>query len=631
MRFNKIISIICALGLVFSMSTFANANMITDSEVTVNTLSHIHLDAFDGYESHEVNPKGRVGYNLAFSLPNGETVKLGFDPRNSGKTNAKHQYSIADGWYIKLPFFDNCGYHSPEGYLYEVDKNNTTNNLFICNYPSDNQIILENSETEISKTKLCVIEPYDVKNYFNNGYIVKTLDTFAEETNYEYYSGKLSKIFYPDDSYVSIYYDDDNVVMSYSKNNITTVFADLLIEHNVNGFNVLKEVIETNGINVTFDYVINDDLLLLASYNVKDKYRRTFNYENIGGLSRATLINTVYDDGDSVYATYKYDNNGNICSITKPNAVAYYNYSVSSNGDLIIDASKTFQGEQSVYKDIYNERGQLTMYSYAGNTLRLQYNSANRIVIEKENDIIANYAYDDNGLLSCANWSNGNVYNYSYTESGELLSYTVTQADGVVKTVSQFESSPVFNTDSTVLSTKASGISVLYNINSSVSVLNWHTYYGLKQNSFNCYSYSIGKAGQILDPGEISGNTITSSGDITLSKMKKYTELDQEKLGRDIYDSTVSETHNSHAWKIALRVSPGYDYHFMKRSYNSTSLPSHWEFKAGKGGPVMRLRNSKTPSDVTWDMYIENTSTNKYVVYASNVYTSSIKYMIIQD
>ena len=66
-------------------------------------------------------------------------------------------------------------------------------------------------------------------------------------------------------------------------------------------------------------------------------------------------------------------------------------------------------------------------------------------------------------------------------------------------------------------------------------------------------------------------------------------------------DTTVNGTHNAHAWKIALRVSSD-DYHFMKKSYSTSARPTYWEFKAGKSGPVMRLRGSYTPTTATWDI-----------------------------
>ena len=68
----------------------------------------------------------------------------------------------------------------------------------------------------------------------------------------------------------------------------------------------------------------------------------------------------------------------------------------------------------------------------------------------------------------------------------------------------------------------------------------------------------------------------------------------------------------------------------MKKSYGSSS---NWEFKAGVPGPVMRVLNGKTPSQITWDLYYLNPSTKKWELNVSNFYNelSAPKYMVIKD
>ena len=74
----------------------------------------------------------------------------------------------------------------------------------------------------------------------------------------------------------------------------------------------------------------------------------------------------------------------------------------------------------------------------------------------------------------------------------------------------------------------------------------------------------------------------------------------------------------------------GADYHFMQIS-NGSDGSAFWQFKAGKTGPVMRLRGNYTPSTASWDLYSYNILYG-YIVDQANFYNDSgIYYMIIED
>lgn len=591
--------------MLFTFSMSANAATIEDALVQILSRSHINLDTFNGYESHEVNPKGRVGYNIALPLPNGETIKIGFDPRNTLDDNGNSGYSVATGWQIKLPYFSNSKYYKGNGYIYDTVQDDLTKSISISNYPIEYSINNNNDISKINNNDICLEEPYGIKEYYKDGNIVKAVDTFGETTHFLYKNNQLSQIVYSNESIVSIITNaDGEIEMIYTEDDVSTSFAKFITTENPNGITELKEVIITDGVHVIFDYIINNNMLLIKSYNLLNKYCRTFSYEHTSKLSRLLEMNTEYINGDTAYARYEYDTLGHIIKISKNNATEDYKYSVSKNGDLTVNVNKDFQGQLTVYEDVYNKYGQLTKYTYPGNTLTLQYDSTNRIITEIENDLKATVAYNEHGLPSILEWSDGKIYNYSYSDSGRLISATVT-CNGVTTQLPYGNEVIITSKDynESVVSSRATTVEVEYNVDSNVCVLNWHKVYGLAQGSFNCYAYAIGRSHiGTVHPGNISGNTYERSA-ITLSRMKKFTEQDQENLGRDIYDSTVNATHNSHAWKIALKVRSGYDYHFMKRSYNSSTNPSQLEFKCGTDGPVMRLRSNKTPSTVTWDSY----------------------------
>ncbi|NLV22041.1 MAG: hypothetical protein GXY49_08660 [Syntrophomonadaceae bacterium] len=226
-----------------------------------------------------------------------------------------------------------------------------------------------------------------------------------------------------------------------------------------------------------------------------------------------------------------------------------------------------------------------------------------------------NFSYYSDGSLKQKTTNTQKTY---YTPSG-LLEKTVINGTTFINS-----SDDATKNSNSINIMSSGGVSVLYNINNSVGVTDYCTYYGLTQSGFNCYTHAIAKRSEVRNPGYYSGRSLNL---YSLSGIKLNVEKDQESLGRRIYDTTVGASISGHSWKIVLRINPGNDYHFMICSSNNSA----WQFKAGIGGPVMRVLNGYTPDDITWDIYVLNSSTNKYEVYSSSYYTSAMKYMMITN
>ena len=607
----KILSLAISLILIFTFTSTVNAR---------SEKQHINLDIFDGYSGYEITPMGHLGYNLAFEAPNGYTLKLGFNPE---KSKANDSYLIANGWSFKLPYVNKSELYNENGYSYDISKKLFSNNVYIKNYPTKHNI-------SVNKNGTFLDGPYNTKKVFNcNGDLIQSLDNFENTITYKYNKSILNNLSFSDDSSINIVKDENNrIIITYAKGTTFKVLATLFIDN----VSHLTSVKFSDGEFVDFEYIDNEESILISSYSKSNCYSRIFQFENKIYNPRVTHICTIYSDGDVSCTDYKYDSIGCICEILRDDDLERYDYKINSDGKLIVSTVKNIDDEITENKKIYNEHGQIIEYCYPGNALSLKYDDNGNIQQETENGIIANYNYNSKGLPTTVKCSDNRVYNYHYSKDGILKNSTLT-VNGIT-TIYDIGKNGLYDETNTTISPYAASVSVLYNINSQVCVTNWHTVYNYAQNSFNCYTYSIGKSGEISNPGYYSGkniaNYIIAGTYFTVSRIKLFTEDDQEALGRWTSDTTVNGTHNAHAWKIALRVSSD-DYHFMKKSYSTSARPTYWEFKAGKSGPVMRLRGSYTPTTATWDMYKLNSSTNKYVVAQSKYYTSAIKYICIHD
>lgn len=624
----RLVSVLCVIVILFTTNISVNAAAIEYALSELQILDHINLDVFDGYENYEITPKGRVGYNVAIEIPNGEVLKLGFEPESILSSAEKTGYDIAAGWKFKFPYLSETTLYETDGKDYKLTRNALLKKINITNYP----VSYEFNEIKGEQELLCLEKPYGEKYYFNSkGHIVRYVDSLGKEVKYSYRDNSLCEIDFPDNSAIQIIRAEGFFKILYIQDEISTVLSEILITNN-SGIEQISKIIEMNDSINTFEYLTYSNMLLLASYTISGEHERVFTYNHLSDYSRVSNINTTYANGDVTYAIYEYDNKGCISVINKNDAIEKYEYSISLNGNLTVDVEKVHIGETTVRNTIYNRYGQVIQYSYPGTILSLTYNDSNRIIQEIENEYIVNYTYNSFGLPEEIETSKEEKFIYSYSEEGELTSRSFFE-NGIKKENTNIITD--VNSYAENQTNSRSGISVIGYINDEVAITNYHTYYGLNQTGFNCYTFAIGKSSELNHPGYYSNKPIPPNqysplfpSYMTIATIKLYTEEDQEALGRSTYDTTVNGTHNSHAWKIAVRVSPGYDYHFMKRSYNSATLPSYWEFKAGQANPVMRLRGNYTPSTASWDTYL---FVGNYVYITEDVYTSKLHYICIQD
>ena len=611
----KVLSTILACTL--ALSSFSVFAAGTDNIITIQSIQHPYLQSFNGYDGIEVTAMGDVGYNYAIKLPNDEVLKFGFNPNNiSNNYVADDAYAIAAGWQIKLPFIDakNKIFAEQNGYLYNI-----SNSFEILNYPEAHTLATptkSNLEFELSKS-------YGAEDVYNiGGQLVSSIDPLGKVTSYVY-DDTLEKIYYNDGSTIEFVKNDNAIEVVYVTDDHSVTVATFVIEDNQYGVSELKQIIPENGDVISFEYMSDENSVELDSYIVENEYEREIFFDNSSSPKKISSLKTTYFDDNSVITKeYTYAPNGTISKIESDVADETYEYAVSLSGDLTINTTKTYLNETTVNTKVVNNKCQITRYTYPGAVLMLTYDDNNKVVKEVENGEEYKYIYNSQGKVSSAELPNGEILTYSYDANGNEVSVT-SSTKGVVRTNSSTSLSTYSDKNSAM--SRSSSASVLYNVNNYVGVTNFHLLYNLPQNGFNCYTYSIGKHNDRCNPGYYSGLGIP---DLALSTIKLLTEYDQDALGRSIYDSSVNGSHNSHAWKIALRVSPS-DYHFMKKSYGSSAS---WEFKAGKGGPVMRLLNSYNPGQVTWDTYATySTDHTGYFVYRSNVYTSNTEYMVIQD
>ena len=310
----------------------------------------------------------------------------------------------------------------------------------------------------------------------------------------------------------------------------------------------------------------------------------------------------------------------------------HYQYVLDESGNRTVTTNKSFENSISTTSETVNSIGQLTNYTTNGNTLELRYNSNNQVEEELENNKKILHKYSEKGRPQSVILSDGTAISYSYDSNGILKTKTIgntaiyyDEKGDIEKALKDGEI--IFsNTAENAISLNAAAVSVLYHINSQVSVTNYHTYYGLQQSGFNCYTFAIGKTTRIADPGYYSNRNLPLS---SISGIKLNVEKDQESLSRTIYDTTVNANiPDGHCWKIALRIRPSEDYHFMKINYGSGKL---WQFKDGRNGPVMQLRSGYTPANASWDTYDYNSSLGKYVVFSSGYYNSTRYYMMIRE
>jgi len=519
-------------------------------------------------------------------------------------------------------------YQSDNGYTYSVDNN--AEPFRIIDFPSEHTLIPDNNSDGYILQK-----PYGAKEYFSKeGFITKRIDEFGNSTNYLYDDGFISQITYSDGSFVVFekVWDNKTIDVKYVKGEVVETIANFVFETDSFGSSKLLAIKDRNG-EIRFTYITQNNTLLLNSYAVTNDYERTVIYDSSSNIPRIKSLVTNYKDGVTESRHYFYNSQNRLEKLVDGDfAEIIYNYAQDKDGSITINKTIKCNGKVSYSSETLNRMGQITKYERNGTTLELKYNKYNKVSEEIENGMSIYHSYSEQGKVSQVRYSNGDIIKFEYYPDGAIkkvssgvreISYT--PSGEILRSKSETVGDVKTDTGEDITLDAASGVYVIYNINNDVGVTNFHTYYGLPQSGFNCYTFAIGMYEDLCNPGYYSGRSLDL---YSLSGIKLNVEKDQESLGRYIYDSTVNAPIPHHSWKIALRIRAGEDYHFMKISNSSDAA---WQQKAGIGGPVMQLLGGKTPNSVTWDLYYYNRSTGKYAVYYSGFYNSSIHYMIIRD
>lgn len=258
------------LGLMVTNIQKVSAAIIEDSIITEEPMdfSNQSDDIFDGYDSMEATLTGRVGYNYAIPLPNGEDLKLGFDPRNT--VGEKIGFSgIGSGWGIKIPFLDmeKMIMHRSYGYSFDCVNETSADNM---SANSDATYFVRVDSNKMLKYN----GPYgEYEIYDTKGCITNITDSLNNTTTYEYSNDLISKINYSDGSAVLFERTENEVDIIYEIEAECLLLATFKLAE-VDNRLVLSEIeIPDNfshGIysSVSFEYITNSkDMVLLKKYD----------------------------------------------------------------------------------------------------------------------------------------------------------------------------------------------------------------------------------------------------------------------------------------------------------------------------------------------------------------------------
>lgn len=215
---------------------------------------------------------------------------------------------------------------------------------------------------------------------------------------------------------------------------------NLLTERNALGFvtrykydknNNLTTIYNAKGDSTVYTYDFATDLLLSKSFQGSHRY---FTYNEDGSLKTYTTPNgnmftLVYDTEGRIlndgYATYAYDNTGNIQSISKDGKALSYEY------DGLNRISKiSYDGKSVSYQ--YDNYGNVTRITYPNNRqVVYTYTSLHQLAsVTDWNNHTTRYTYQDNGLLSTTTYPNKVLLSRTYDIAGRLLSLTNKRNEG---------------------------------------------------------------------------------------------------------------------------------------------------------------------------------------------------------
>ena len=391
-----IITFLLIIAFTFSaaaaqIQTSPNANQI-----------NLATDVFDGYSGIEVTDYGLLGYNYAISIPNGEELLFGFDPRTINDDQCSY-LNIAHGWDIKLPRISDFTLTTLRGYQIPIDELeiNTEQGNYILN------------------------EGYGRKTIFSSSGLIKSvIDEFDNTTTYQYIDGKLSKILYTDGSIISFDRNDNALSILYSfEDESDSVLAT---------FNTTSECKLSSIVGVAdtsyFDYLdgSNSTPILLKSYELQNEYTKQFTYakrtsDPTNEYARVSTINTIYPDGITKTYQYTYNSQDQLCSISFGNGfLIEYEYSTDTRNNKTVQQTKHTPSNVSVTSYTKNIAGQTIEYVSDHNKIQIEYNDNNKITSINDNGNTTTYTYNSHGLPVSSITTDGILSKFVYNSNGNL-------------------------------------------------------------------------------------------------------------------------------------------------------------------------------------------------------------------
>ena len=183
-----------------------------------------------------------------------------------------------------------------------------------------------------------------------------------------------------------------------------------------------------NATNLTYDD--NDFLTSVSAQGAS----RSYTYNRDGSVATFTnpngnTFNFSYNSSGELlndgYASYDYNNKGQLISVTKDNKAITFSY------DAFGRISSTAYNNKTISYTYDNNDNILTM-TYPGNkTVTYTYDALNRLTSVKDwNNATTTYNYRDDGQLSYYQYPNGVRTTYGYDSGGRAVSQTTKRSNG---------------------------------------------------------------------------------------------------------------------------------------------------------------------------------------------------------
>lgn len=233
----------------------------------------------------------------------------------------------------------------------------------------------------------------------NHGFPIQITNPMGVSTNFTYNSyGNTTAISIPSLN-LSSSASYDNV----SRLTSSTDFADHTTTYTYDNNDNLLTTTDAQDHTTSFTYDANDNLTQITN-----------------ALGHSTNIN--YDNNDFMTAlsfqnatrSYTYNLDGTLATFTSPNGHTF-NYTYNSNGELTSDGYATYN---------YNNKGQLSMVTRDGSSISYSYDAFGRVSSVSYDGKTVSYTYDNNGNLLTMVYPGNKTVTYTYDAANRMISVT---------------------------------------------------------------------------------------------------------------------------------------------------------------------------------------------------------------